>query len=99
MHRALRSASLLVLLLLATLASAALASEPSSEAASPPRVCQAPAAGGTDASRPALALSTAAAPGWLPAAGLPACFKTICQNICFKRGQGCQIAGQNCTCI
>jgi hypothetical protein len=99
MHRALRSASLLVLLLLATQISAVFAAEPASVVASAPQASQGPAALGTDAGRPAPPISPAVAPGWLPAAGLPACFQTICENVCFKKGRGCEVAGQTCSCI
>ncbi len=43
----------------------------------------------------ALAPST---PAWLPAAGLPACYQSVCVNVCFKKGKGCTIAGQTCSC-
>jgi hypothetical protein len=47
---------------------------------------------------PGEAALTPLTPAWMPAAGVPACYQTICVNVCFKKGKSCTIAGQTCSC-
>ncbi len=98
MHRAVRSASLLALLILVTLSPAAFAAAaPAMTAVSAfvPQLAPASAPAGAAVSLPAMQLSPSA--DWLPAQNLPACFNTICQA-CFRQGKACTIAGQTCSC-
>jgi hypothetical protein len=106
MKRALRSISLLAVVALVTLASSLAAGVPAT--VTPPFLATAgapsslPTSPGEEVASFPLpgeaAALTSLTPAWMPAANLPTCYQTVCVNVCFKKGRGCTIAGQTCSC-